>query len=183
VCKNAQATAYALFSAAEPEFDGLLTLVGVATTPAGQAAETAYDNALADLKNWTPGTTDTEIIELIGDVNTEFQALPLPQDAKTLAGLITGAITAVLGILNANTTAPAAVTAAPELAEHIQTLHAHAVATDTETKVFALTGYRPSMITKAKVMMGDHGAIASEWKNQWKKGVAESDPKYASLAA
>lgn len=184
MCKVPEQTAYALFAAAEPEYDGLLTLTGVASTPAGQAAEAAYANALTDLKNWVPGTTDTEIIELIGDVNTEFQALPLPADAKTLASLITGAITGVLGILAANIKAPAAATAAtPELASAIQEAHAHTVAAQTVARVTELTGYKPSLITMAKVKLGDHGAITSEWKSEWKKGVAASDPKYASLAA
>lgn len=188
MCKNAEKTAAALLEVAEPEFIQLLTIEGIATTPAGVAAIASYKNAEADLANFVPGTTDTVIIELIGDVTTEFQALPIPPEAKTLEGLISAALQGVLGLLNAQTTTAAAAAAAtPEEAKHLQAAHALEVSENTQSKIAELApNYKPSFITKGKIMLGDHGAAAAEWKSEYKKAAAElaaTNPKYAPLAA
>lgn len=183
MCQKFEATAAAVLKGAEPEFVSLLTATGIAATPDGEAAINAYKAAEQSLADWVPGTETQTVIEAVNAAVSVFNVLPFPSDAKLLVDAISAIFATVLGIIKANTPAPAAASAAtPELAAHAQVEHAESVASDTETTVLALTGYKPGWVTRTKVMMGDHGAIASEWKNKvWKKAVAESDPKYASL--
>lgn len=185
MCKQFEATAAAVLEGAEPEFISLLTATGIAATPDGEAAINAYKAAEQSLAAWTPGTTTQTIIESVNAAVAVFNALPFPPDAELLVDAILAIFATVLGIITANSPAPAAATVAtPELAAHTQEAHAEKIATETESKVLTLTGYRPGWVTRTKVMMGDHGAIASEWKNKvWKKAVEGSDPKYAALAA
>lgn len=185
MCEKSEATAAAVLEGAEPEFVSLLTATGVATTPDGTAAINAYKAAEQALENWTPGTTTQTVIEAVNAAVKIFNVLPFPSDAKLLVDAISAIFATVLGIITANSPAPAAATAATaELAVKAQEDHADSVAADTETKVLALTGYKPGFITRTKVMLGDHSAIASAWKNNvWKKAVQNSDPKYAALAA
>lgn len=184
MCANPKATAEALLAAGEPDVENLLTIIGVANTPDGIAAINAYKAAEVAVADWTPGSTAADVTQVVNAFTHVFNTLPIPEDAKLLENAISALIVGVLGVISANSQAPAEQPAeTPEISANVQTIHAHAVAADTEAKVTALTGYKPSVITKAKVMLGDHGAIAGQWKTQWKKAVEASDPKYASLAA
>ena len=183
MCKNATQTAAALMTAIEPDLKSLLTLLGIASTPNGASAIAAYDAALAAVKAWVPGTTAQTVVEAIDAFTQVFNVLPIPADAKTLATLIASGVEAVIAVLTANSPAPVSTSSeTPEVTAAAQEIHAHTVAVKAETKIEAATGYKPSMVTKAKVMLGDHGAIAGQWKSQWKKAVAKSAPKYAALA-
>jgi hypothetical protein len=182
MCKNATATAAALMTAIEPDLKSLLNLLGIGSTPDGQAAITAYDAALAQVKAWVPGTTAQTVVEAINAFTEVFNVLPIPADAKTLVNLVVSGVDAVIAVLTANSPAPTTASETPEVSAAAQQIHAHTVAVKAEEKIASLTDYRPSVVTKAKIMLGDHGAIAGQWKSQWKKAVQESDPKYAALA-
>ena len=128
MCQNAQSTAYAILSAEEPEIKSILTIEGVANTPQATTALQAYDLALADLKNWTPGTVSQETIEVLTDLQTAITALtPLvPPTYALLINAVLAAIITVLGIVSGNSPAPAVtasvvpagVTAAEVQADH-----------------------------------------------------------------
>lgn len=186
MCHNPVETAGALLAAIEPDLVSFLTLEGIATTPNGQAAINAFAAATKAVENWVPGTKSAEVIEAVNDFTTVFNTLPIPADAKTIADVILAGVAGAIGIIEANSPAPAEALAAatPDTVANVQTLHAHTVAANTETKVAALAGgYRPSFVTKTKVMLGDHGAIAGQWDSQWMKAVKAAGPKYAPLAA
>ena len=62
MCKNAASTAASLMSAIEPTLVDLLTFLGLAGTPNGQAALKAYNAAVTALQNWQPGNSAQDVI-------------------------------------------------------------------------------------------------------------------------
>jgi hypothetical protein len=187
MCKAIEKQAGTLLETVEPDFVQLLTVTGLASTPNGQAAITAYNAMVKAVLAWVPGTSAQEAIQVINDFTTIFNTLPLPEDVKTLASLVSAAVVGVIGVLTANSPAPEAAEAAnPQEAEAVQAVHAHLVAADTQAKVTAISGYTPSRWDMARVALGDTGAISGKWKSEWKKAatqVAAVNPKYAALAA
>jgi hypothetical protein len=137
MCQNAAGTAASLLKAIEPTLVSLLTLEGILSTPQGTAAINAYNAALAALQNWKSGTTAQNVLQLLGDFQTVFNTLPLPITVSTLANIILAGIETVIGVLTANSPAPAAPAGTLALAEP-QAMHQAAVAADTVTKVHAL---------------------------------------------
>ena len=142
MCQNANKTAYALLKAVEPSLTGLLAFLGQTNTTAGIAVVTAYNSALTALQNWQQGTTAENVIELIDDFLTGFNALAqsipvLPPGTVALINVIVAGIEAVIGIINANSPAPPAPAGAVAV-EEPQALHQAAVAADTAQKVHAL---------------------------------------------
>lgn len=111
MCKNAVATAGALMKAIEPTVIQLLTLAGVAATPDGQAAIKAFDAALQAVEAWTPGTTPQVVVEAINAFTLVFNTLPLPAMYKALESIISAGIVTVIGVITANSPAPAHLTA------------------------------------------------------------------------
>lgn len=174
MCKEAEKSAAAILSAVEPDLVQLLTIEGIASTPDGQSAIAAYNALDTALQNWVPGTGAQVAIEAANAFTAVFQTLPIPVEAKGLEALISGAIVTVIGILNANSPAPAGV---PQVA------HAEAIADHTEEQVTALTGIKIGWVTKARVMAGDYGAIAEKWKGEFRSAAKAAGPKYASLDA
>lgn len=121
MCQNATKTAYAVLAGVEPELKSILTIEGVANTPQATAALTAYDQALADLKNWTPGTPSQDLIQVLNDLQIAIPALPIPPQYQLLSSAILAAVVTVIGIVTGNSPAqPVAVAAgeaAPDMAE------------------------------------------------------------------
>lgn len=148
MCKNAQATALDLLAAVEPTLISLGNATGIENSPAFQQALTAYNNTVAAIKNWTPGTASQEAIEVINDLETEVQALPIPEGDIVLLNIVLAGISTVIGVIGANSPAPPApsgtvATAAPEVT---QALHAHAVIEATTSKVQKLVpGFKRSI--------------------------------------
>jgi len=134
MCKNATKTAAALMAAIEPTIKALLTETNLLNTPNGIAAINAYDAALAAVRAWVPGTTAQVVLEAISAFQGVFAALPIPDNYKVLANIILGGVIAVIGVLTANSPAPAGVASHPET----QAMHQAAVAADTAVKVAVL---------------------------------------------
>ena len=65
MCKAAAATLSDLMGAIEPTLVNLLTVLGIASTPEGQAAISAYSAALTAVENWVPGTSAQDVIQVI----------------------------------------------------------------------------------------------------------------------
>lgn len=185
MCKAVAKTAGSLMEAIEPEFVELLTVTDLASTPDGQAAITAYQDAEKVVIAWVPGTSAQEAIEVLNDFTTVFNKLPLPADVKTLESLVSAGVVGIIGVLTANSPAPEAAEAAtPEETEAIQSVHAHTVAVETQAKVTAISGYTPSRWDMARVALGDKAAISGKWKSEWRKAAqaaAQVNPKYAAL--
>jgi hypothetical protein len=145
MCKNAVKTAATLMAAIEPTLKSLLTVTGLLNTPNGQAAITAYDAALAALENWQSGTPAAEVIQLIGDFQTIISTLPIPAIYVTFANIILAGIATVIGVVTANSPAPAAPAGLPEHPEAKAMFQAHTAA-DTASKVQALVpGFQRSI--------------------------------------
>ena len=174
MCQAAQKSAAAVLSAVEPDLVELLTIEGIASTPDGQSAIAAYNALDTALQNWVPGTSAQVAIEAANAFTAVFQVLPIPTEAKGLEALISAAIVTVIGILTANSPAPAGIA---------QAAHAETVASATEAQVTAMTGIKVGWFTLARVMAGDHSAIAEEWQKQFKAAAKAAGPKYAPLAA
>ena len=139
MCKNATSTAASLMAAIEPTLKSLLTVTGIAGTPEGIAAINAYDAALAAVQNWKSGTTAQNVLQLIGDFQTIFNTLPLPASVSVFANIILAGIETVIGVLMANSPAPAApVAGASATAEETQAMHQAHVIADTTAKVSKL---------------------------------------------
>lgn len=141
MCKNATSTAASLMAAIKPSIVSLLTIEGLANTPNGIAAINAYDAALVAVENWTSGTTAENVLQLIGDFQTVFNTLPIPPADAALANIILAGVEATIGVITANSPAPAlpvaiAGTAATE--EESTAMYQMEVAKATEAKVAAL---------------------------------------------
>ena len=177
MCQNASSQASNLLKAEEPTLTGVLALLGQTSTPAGIAIVTAYNAAVVALANWKQGTAAQNVLQLLGDFTTAFNALastlPLPPEVDVLVNLIAGGIAAVIGIINANSPAPAAPAGAatPELAAAAQTFHAHAAGADAQAKVTALTGVKLSHWDMARAALGDTHVAANRYKSEWNKAV------------
>jgi len=189
MCKAAQSTVAALMAAIEPTLVNLLTILGAASTPEGQAAIAAYNTALQAVENWKPGTTSQDVIQVISAFtqvfNTLAQSLHLPPEAAALVDTISAGIAVVIGIISGNSPAPATpADATPEEAEAAVHIHGHAVMASTEDEVEKLTHYRPSVWDKARAFAGDHRVAADRYNKVWNDQVASAvqvDPKYSIL--
>ena len=177
MCKNAASTAASLMQAIEPTLTSLLSFLGQTNTPDGIAVIAAYNAALTALKNWQSGTTAQNVLQLITDFQTVFNALAgsivLPPGVVALVNIILAGVEAVIGILVANSPAPVAPAGATASAEEITAAHQAAVAHDTEEKVTALV---PTF--KRSIW---HSA-ASQYNSEWNKAV-EANGLPASLKA
>lgn len=170
MCQNANKTAASLMAAIEPTLKSLLAFLGQTSTPAGIAVITAYDAALTALQNWQSGTVAQNVLQLITDFQTAFNALAssivLPPGVVTLVNIILAGIEAVIGVIEANSPAPPAPVPVPAGAtasvEETQAAHQAAVAADTEKKVLALVpGFKRSIWHSA----------ASQYKSEWNNAV------------
>ena len=129
MCVNAQKNVVAVMTAIRPTLIAFLTFLNLAGTDAGKAAITAFDAALAAVTAWKSGTVAEGVLQLIGDFQTLLTELPIPATAATLLNIILGGLAAVIGILNANSPAPAGTA---------KDMHQAAVAHDTVVAVHAL---------------------------------------------
>jgi hypothetical protein len=162
VCKNAQATAASLMTAIRPTIVSLLTLEGVAGTTEATAALAAYDAAETAIQSWTPGSAATEVLEVIGDLQTALAALPLPQNAIVLLNTILAGVSVVIGVISANSPAPAAPTDSTATPEDITAAHQADVAATTAQKVTALVpGFKRSIFHTPE----------SQYKSAWNSAV------------
>jgi hypothetical protein len=175
MCSNAVATVADLMEAIEPTLVNLLTVLGIADTPTGQAAINAYNAALTAVENWKPGTSAEDVIQVINAFTQVFNTLPIPADAKSLADIISAGVVVVISVLTGNSSA------APDADSQKK------VQDEAAAKVQVLVpGYKESWRSKVLAAFGDHTVAASEYKGAWNKGVktaAKTDPKYAVLKA
>jgi hypothetical protein len=142
MCKNATKTAASLMAALEPTIKSLLTATGQLNTPNDIAAMNAYDAALAALENWQSGTPAQTVLELIAAFQSVFATLPIPANVEMFANIILGGITAVIGIVTANSPAPTGA----EVHAETQAMHQADVAAATSAKVAALVpGFKRSI--------------------------------------
>lgn len=168
MCTNATKTAATLMAAIEPTLKSLLTYTGQLNTTAGQAAITAYETALKAVQNWQTGTPAQEALELITAFQGAFGALPLPANVEVLGNLILGGIAAVIGVLSANSPAPApaaALGAHAATAEETQAMHQAHVIADTTAKVNKLV---PNF--KRSIWHSPASQYKSTWNDSVKSG-------------
>ena len=175
MCTNAAKTAGNLMAAEEPTLVSLLTESGLVNTPDGISAVTAYNAAEAALESWKSGTDAQNILELIGAAQSIITVLPIPPLYATLVNLVLGGIAAAVGIITANSPAPAPTAAdgavTPQITAAAQTFHAHAVGANTEATVEALAGVKVSFWDKARAAAGDTNVAAGRYKSEWNKAV------------
>lgn len=143
MCTNATKTAADLMAAIEPTLKAFLSYENVLNTPEGQAAIAAFDTALTAVQNWQTGTPATEVLEVISAFTAAFAAvsgpLNLPPAILLLVNVIAGGVEAVIGVLQANSPAPAVAAVAGDASpeETKAQYQAHVIA-DTTAKVNAL---------------------------------------------
>jgi hypothetical protein len=178
MCQNATKTAASLMLAIEPTIKSLLTLTGQASTPAGIAAINAYNAALAALQAWQSGTPAENVLELLNAFQAVFNTVPLPAVYQVLGNIVLAGIETVIGVLTANSPAPAAPAETADranllFAHDIQAAHQVNVAVDTAAKVQALVpGFKRSIWHSPE----------SQYKTAWNKAV-DSEGLDASLKA
>lgn len=168
MCTNAVKTAASLMQAIEPTLKSLLMYANVINTPEGQAAIDAYNAALAAVQGWKQGTATQNVLQIIGDFQEVFNALPLQSNVMQLANIILAGVETVIGVITANSPAPAAahMMAAEEQASHeeVQAMHAEAVIAHTTGKVQTLVpGFQRSIWKKPE----------KQYKDTWNKAVEE----------
>jgi hypothetical protein len=164
-------------TAIEPTLVNLLTTLGIASTPDGEAAIKAFNAAQAALMQWEPGTTSTTVIDVLNAFTSVFNTLPIPVEAKALEDIISAGIVTVIGVVVANSpapTAPAAVEAAHPVAtpEESQALHVVHTVADATAKVTELVpGFKRSIWSSP----------AHQYKGAWNHAVKAAGTKYAHL--
>ncbi|MGA9668391.1 MAG: hypothetical protein WBQ94_04240 [Terracidiphilus sp.] len=165
MCTNAAKTVASLMAAIEPTLKSILTFTNLINTPDGKAAIAAYDAALGAVEGWQSGTTAQNVLQLIGDFQTVFNAIPFPATVSALVNIILAGIETVIGVLTANSPAPAPVAAAGDAtAEETQAMHQAHVAADTASKVTALVpGFKRNIFRSP----------ASQYKKAWNDAVAQ----------
>lgn len=174
MCKNAEAQVLNIAETAESTIITLLTESNLINTSEGQKIDADFKIAITDIQNWKSGTPATDAVEVIQDIEAVLPLIPIPPPFNVLVPIALGGLTTILTLLGANSPAPAVATADPEEHAAVQTLHAHAVAATGEAKVTSLTGYKPSVIDKARAMVGDSGIAAGKYKQVWNKAVEEN---------
>lgn len=176
MCKNATATAAALLEGIEPTFTSLLHLEGLDTTPDGEAAINAYNAAVQAVKNWTPGSTATVAVEAINAFNAVFDVLPFTTEVKSLVSIISAGITTVIGVITANSPAPATPSSATANEEESTVAYQHAVVERTTQEVQTLVpGFKRSIFTSPAHQ------YRNAWNSQVGKLVAAIGSKYTVL--
>jgi len=171
MCQNAVKTAGALMAAIEPTLKSLLTYTGLAETPQGIAVIAAYDAALTAVENWKSGTPAQDVLQILGDFQVAFNALPLPANVVLLTNIVLAGVEAVIGVLTANSPAPAGA-AGDATPEETQAQHQVQVITETTTKVQKLVpNFKRSIWHSA----------ATQYKNQWNSTVTGMGPDYAAM--
>ena len=168
MCKNATATAANLMAAIEPTIKSLLTATGQINTPNGIAAMNAYNQALSALQGWKSGTSAQNVLELMTAFESVFTTLPLPPNVAMFTNIIIGGITAVVGIITANSPAPVPVAPAPAgmaysaSEEETQAMHQADVAATTSVQIAVLVpGFKRSIFHSPE----------SQYKSVWNKQV------------
>jgi hypothetical protein len=176
MCKNAEAQVLNAAEASESTILSLLTTANVINTAEGQKIDADFKTAIADIQAWKSGTPATDAEEVIQDIEAALPLIPIPVPFNVLVPIALGGLATVLTLLGANS--PTSAPAVSENAEEVvaaQTIHAHTVAATGEAKVEALTGYKPSMIDKARAMLGDSSIAANKYKQVWNKTVEDNN--------
>lgn len=174
MCKNAASTAASLMSAIEPTLVDLLTFLGLAGTPNGQAALKAYNAAVTALQNWQPGNSAQDVIQVINAFTAIFDTLPFPSTVTFLVNIISAGVVTVIGILEANSPAPVASVASgqPASTEETQALHQVQVIQETTAKVQKLVpSFNRSIFTSP----------AQQYKNTWNAELKKMGSTFDSL--
>ncbi len=167
MCKNATATAAGLLAGIEPTLVQFLKLENI---PAEEQATViaAYDAAVTAVAAWKPGSTGTVAVEAVQALNSIFQTLPVPDQDKVFASLITAGLTSVIAIIEANSTT--------------NVLEQHAITAKAVTDVNAMA---PGAFKYHKgVFAVFQDSPAEAYHNAWHKKVeaaAALDPKYQAL--
>lgn len=178
MCTKAEQQVGNLLVAEEPMLVNLLTELNVINTPVGQALITGYDQAATAVESFKPGTGAQEVIEVVQQADTAFNALakdlPIPPIFTGLADIISAGLTAALSLVAGNSTPPtvttstSAVASAAILEAHQkQTLKTGLAAVETKT------GYKPSHWEMGRAALGDTNVAANAIKSRWNKKVDE----------
>ena len=164
MCVNATKTAASLMAAINPTIVSLLTIAGLANTPNGIAAMKAYDAALLAVKNWKQGTSSETVLQLITAFQDVFNVLPIPETYKVLANIIMAGIETVIGVVMANSPAPAA-PAGVKVHGEMKAMHQANVIADTTAKVQVLVpGFKRSIWHSPE----------SQYNHAWDEAVTEN---------
>jgi len=151
MCQNAKQTAINLLTAIEPTIVALGKQLGLSADPIFTTVITEYNNALTALQSWVPGNVATEVEQALSVLQTAVSSLPIPASIQTLVNIILAGLTAVVGVISANSPAPLPVnpptpTPAAASAEETQGQFAAHVAADTAARVEALVpGFKRSI--------------------------------------
>jgi hypothetical protein len=160
MCTAAATTAANLMTAIRPTIVSLLNLTNLSTTPGGIAGLKAFDAIVVALQGWKSGTTAQNILQLIGDFQVIFNALPIPAGIQVLANIILAGIETVIGVLTANSPAPPAPAGSTVAAADLQAFHQAHVAAETAAKVEALVpGFKRSIFH----------SVESQYTTAWNK--------------
>jgi hypothetical protein len=162
MCSNPRATLANLMAAIEPTIIALGNQAGLTNNPLFQAVLTAYNAALTAIQNWTPGTPAQDAIQVINDLLTALNALPVPAGLLTLVNIIAAGVETLIAVLAGNSPAPPAPAGADASSEETQALYQAQVVAEAEAKVQKLVpGFKRSIWHSA----------ATQYTGEWNKAV------------
>ena len=175
MCSNPRATLANLMGAIEPTIVSVGNEAGLTNNPLFQDVLTTYNAALTAIQNWTPGTPSQDAIQVINDLLTALNALPVPAELKTLANIIGAGAETLIAVLAGNSPAPpvAALGADGDPAD-AQALYQAQVVAEAEAKVQTLVpGFKRSIWHSA----------ATQYKGEWNKAVKAAGVPSSMLQA
>lgn len=170
MCQNAEKTVYEVLAAEEPTIKSILTLEGVANTPAATNALAAYDLALTNLQSWVPGSPSQDAIEVLDDAQTALADLgPLiPQPYGILLQAVLAGIVLAIGMVTGNSPAPATVPPQGVSAKEVQQNHEHDTLVNYSAQAQALVPFY-KIQTRATWLPERHPA--AQYNACWNKAV------------
>lgn len=175
MCKNAQSQVLNIAQQVETTTVSLLTEAGVLNSAEGQTIAKDFGALITDIQNWKSGTPATDAAQVVQDIEAALPLIPIPAPYNVLVPIALGGLATIFTLLGANSPAPPSEAATAPETEAVQAIHAHTVAATGEAKVESLTGYKPSVIDKARASLGDTAIAANKYKQVWNNAVAQNN--------
>lgn len=158
MCKNSESTILSAAQAVETTAVAFLTSLKLISTTEGQTITTDFQTLIADIQAWKSGTPITNIEQVIADIQNGLSLLPIPEPYVAGLDIILGGLQGVLAILGANSTDTS-------VAANMRS--AHVIAAAGVKQVEVSTGYKVSMIDRARASLGDTNVFATKYLQTW----------------
>lgn len=180
MCAKVKSVASGVLTAEYPVLVTFLEDVGQDSTADGQAALSAYKALEAAMTNYQIGSTITDVESGLTAFLAVFNVIPVPEDAKEMAGVFVAAVEGILGLLGGSSV-PSASATPDEIKAHQAAYVSHASA-EVQSKA---PWVKVTRLDRARVFAegGEHVGAAKfkEAFNPAQERAAAANSKYMNL--